>query len=49
VTLDPNQVQELAARGLSYEQIAQSLAINFKTLLSHRRNREEIQEVSEGN
>jgi len=45
VTLDPDQVQDLAARGLSYEQIALSLGINFKTLLSHRRNREEIQEA----
>ena len=45
VDLDPDQVQELASRGLSYEQIALSLGINFKTLLSHRRNREEIQEA----
>ena len=43
ITFNLEELEALARRGLSYEQIAQSLGINFKTLASHRKKNPEIQ------
>ena len=43
ITFDLEELEQLARRGLSYEQIAQSLSVNFKTLASHRKKNPDIQ------
>jgi len=37
ITFNLEKLEELVRRGLSYEQIAQFLSINFKILASHRK------------
>lgn len=41
--IDFSQVEELAARGMTYEQIADSLGICAKTLLRHRRKMPDLE------
>lgn len=45
IQLDIEKVEELAARGLSFEQIAASLGVSDKTLLTKRRENSEISDA----